>query len=312
VGIDVLPHDVTLRIAGKEQSLRVEPNGVYEPAASGKFVRADGATFFYPDRPTVAPMRAYVCPEEPAEVTIISEFPDATIRYTLDGSEPTEESTLYEGPFELSKAGTVKARAFRPRFPPSEVNEVVFQPLREPENEAKVEPGLACAFLYEDPKVDKKDLTRVDAKNIIFVSLRPNYNYPTDIAGLKPCLERMTSFQIPIPPEGEKPVGAVVTGYLKAPADGTYIFETTTLPVLGRFFIGDKQVTDNSLSPYGRPGEIGLKAGLHALRLELWRPGLNVLPDDLKPVIKWSYGPQKSTWQMPEVPLEVFFRAVSR
>lgn len=38
---------------------------------------------------------------------------DAIIRYTIDGSEPSESSTLYEGEFEVEAPATVKARGFK-------------------------------------------------------------------------------------------------------------------------------------------------------------------------------------------------------
>ena len=38
---------------------------------------------------------------------------DAQIRYTLDGSEPTEKSPLYESPFTITKSCVIKAKAFR-------------------------------------------------------------------------------------------------------------------------------------------------------------------------------------------------------
>jgi hypothetical protein len=48
------------------------------------------------------------------EVTMTSRTPNVEIRYTLDGSEPTPQSTLYEGPFTLAQNAIVKARAYRP------------------------------------------------------------------------------------------------------------------------------------------------------------------------------------------------------
>lgn len=45
--------------------------------------------------------------------------PRAAIRYTLDGSEPTEASRAFEGPFELSETTTLRMRAFAPGFPPT-------------------------------------------------------------------------------------------------------------------------------------------------------------------------------------------------
>ena len=41
---------------------------------------------------------------------------DGVLRYTLDGSEPTAESTVYEGPFAVSESVVVKAKVFSDEF----------------------------------------------------------------------------------------------------------------------------------------------------------------------------------------------------
>ncbi|MBR5639231.1 MAG: chitobiase/beta-hexosaminidase C-terminal domain-containing protein [Muribaculaceae bacterium] len=46
------------------------------------------------------------------EVTITCATDGASIYYTTDGSDPTTESTLYEAPFTINEAVTVKARAY--------------------------------------------------------------------------------------------------------------------------------------------------------------------------------------------------------
>ena len=48
-----------------------------------------------------------------ARITLAT-FDNATVRYTLDGTEPTAESTAYAGPFNVEgKTVTIKAKAFR-------------------------------------------------------------------------------------------------------------------------------------------------------------------------------------------------------
>jgi hexosaminidase len=44
------------------------------------------------------------------EFTIVD---DAPIRYTLDGSEPTMDSNIYEGPVNITESCTIKAKVFR-------------------------------------------------------------------------------------------------------------------------------------------------------------------------------------------------------
>ncbi|MDE6786494.1 MAG: chitobiase/beta-hexosaminidase C-terminal domain-containing protein, partial [Muribaculaceae bacterium] len=65
-------------------------------------------------------------------VTMTCERSDAEIRYTLDGTVPTMESTLYEGPFPLSYNATVWAFAYIPDsdIEPSEISELVVDSYR--------------------------------------------------------------------------------------------------------------------------------------------------------------------------------------
>ena len=45
-------------------------------------------------------------------VTLVSRTPAAELRYTLDGSEPSDRSTLYREPFELNVTAMLRAKAF--------------------------------------------------------------------------------------------------------------------------------------------------------------------------------------------------------
>ena len=48
------------------------------------------------------------------DVTMSSQTPGVEIRYTIDGSDPTPLSELYQGPVTLKTSARVKARAYRP------------------------------------------------------------------------------------------------------------------------------------------------------------------------------------------------------
>ena len=59
-------------------------------------------------------------------VTITCETDGATIYYTIDGNDPSAESTLYEGPFTLNTTTTVKAIAIMEGMDNSEIAEATF------------------------------------------------------------------------------------------------------------------------------------------------------------------------------------------
>lgn len=57
------------------------------------------------------------------DIYIICSTLNAAIHYTLDGTDPTPGSTLYEDPFQITQTGevTLKARGYRENWNPSEI-----------------------------------------------------------------------------------------------------------------------------------------------------------------------------------------------
>jgi alpha-glucosidase len=53
----------------------------------------------------------------PAKVTLQSGLPGAKLRFTTDGSEPTDQSPLYTGPVQLDRTTTVRVRLTAPKLP---------------------------------------------------------------------------------------------------------------------------------------------------------------------------------------------------
>ena len=68
--------------------------------------------------PTFSPRGDEVC-SLPQTVAITTVTAGASIRYTTDGSEPTETSALYSSPLSVSAATTLKAKAFKDGLAPS-------------------------------------------------------------------------------------------------------------------------------------------------------------------------------------------------
>ena len=61
----------------------------------------------------VIELTSQVCSDKTVKVTLDTEKTSVEIRYTLDGLEPCENSTLYTRPFILTKETTVKAALFK-------------------------------------------------------------------------------------------------------------------------------------------------------------------------------------------------------
>jgi hypothetical protein len=75
--------------------------------------------------PTFAPEPGFY--DEAIELIISSETDEADIYFTLDGSEPTQESLLYVEPVYLDSTVTVKARAFYDSWLPSLIAEAYYE-----------------------------------------------------------------------------------------------------------------------------------------------------------------------------------------
>ncbi len=73
--------------------------------------------------PCVKPAAEYAYDDMVTTVTLTSATPESQIYYTLDGSVPTEASTLYAAPFQVTAPCKLSAIAFRQGYDPSSVLE---------------------------------------------------------------------------------------------------------------------------------------------------------------------------------------------
>lgn len=67
-----------------------------------------------------------------ATIKISCETQDAKIMYTTDDSEPTESSNLYSDVFEVDSPVTIKARAFKEGYEPSDIATKTYTPVTVP------------------------------------------------------------------------------------------------------------------------------------------------------------------------------------
>ncbi len=63
---------------------------------------------------------------EPQTVSITCETPNADIRYTLDNTEPTINSTMYTAPINVTSYSIIKAKGFRANWNPSAIATAVY------------------------------------------------------------------------------------------------------------------------------------------------------------------------------------------
>src|SRR5260221_7967247 len=89
-------------------------NWTSSAVVSGTFTMNFGAT----PTPVISPVAGTYPPEAVVTLTAIA---GATIRSTLDGTDPTTTSTLYTGPFSVVTSSTLKVRAWHPDYTVSAV-----------------------------------------------------------------------------------------------------------------------------------------------------------------------------------------------
>ncbi len=190
-------------------------------------------------------------------VSLRSAVPGAVIRYTTDGSDPTDTSPAYTAPLALavSEAGvTVTARAFLAigrSSPPrsARFTRTAYRPAAALDT-ARLAPGLAVQMLEGrasrvadiDTFVQRLDTTLAD---IALPAFAPDTNY-----------------------------ALVFTGFVRVPRPGIWRFRLSSDDG-SRLWIGDQLVVDND-GLHGdreRTGQVALRAGLHPLRVAFFQLG---------------------------------------
>jgi alpha-mannosidase len=182
--------------------------------------------------------------------TITCPIPGAEVRYTLDGSDPTPSSPLYLGPIAITKAATLKSRAFLDGVDDHYVTSVMFHQLF-PHDAVAIKglaPGLDCKY-FEGEWAKVPDFDTIKAKQ---TSVANTINLPS--------IARNEDF------------GLTFDGYIAIPKDGLYTFNISSDD--GSFlYISDSLVVDNDgLHGEGDiPGQIALKAGYHPIAVRMFQ-----------------------------------------
>ena len=176
-----------------------------------------------------------------------------TIRYTMDGTQPTPSSPAYSNPIELKKSTTVTAAYFWPSGMSSKIAKQSY-------NKASYSP----AKIVDQPK-----------EGLHFAYYQGLWPLLPDFDSLTAINEgTASSIDVFSVRQRDDHFGIVYTGYLQVPTDGIY-----TLYIASddgsKLYVGNQCVIDND-GQHGvaeKSGEIALKAGLHPIRIEYFEHG---------------------------------------
>ena len=157
---------------------------------SNKFLQFVGATFYKEEgggqqetvaMPTFNPVSGSYF--DPQSVTITCATEGATIRYTTDGTDPTESSEVFSSALTISETTTVKAKGFKAGYTPSSIATAVYTfpeliTIMEAHNLAINEYGLVQGVVTF---IDNRNVYAQDATGGICLFLNAN-TVPSDLA----------------------------------------------------------------------------------------------------------------------------------
>ncbi len=211
------------------------------------------------------------------QVRLVSDRDNVTIRYTLDGSDPSAESPVADAPITVKESTTVAARCFRDGRPVSgtvsrrfmKVNPLPAQQISLPQ------PGLQ--YLYYEGNWDKL----------------PNFRR------LSPAKSGVSHI-FTLPPEvRDEYFGVVLEGYIQVDETAVYAFYTDSDDGSQLFIDGHLVVDNDGLHGlHEQEGTIALAKGLHNIRVEYFeKTGGNDL------TVSWRSG----SFDKQEISGEVLF-----
>jgi len=267
LGQRVRAWNVEAQVAGKWQTITNGTTIGHKRIARFDTVVADELRFHITDSaacPTISTLGVFAAPAEvtiaaaartfinTTNVELTTDLPNHSIHYTLDGSTPTAQSQQYEDPITIRESCTVHALAVdadgvaSPRiaslelvgYAPEDLNPATHF-LREPDaglNVARYEGGWQTL----DQMADREPASRGTCTTF-------------DIGELSRDEHAALAF----------------TGHLQVPADGIYELFVTSDDG-SRLHVDGKLVVDND-GLHGMneaSGQVGLKAGYHAIRVE--------------------------------------------
>ncbi|NOY58539.1 MAG: family 78 glycoside hydrolase catalytic domain [Calditrichaeota bacterium] len=199
----------------------------------------------YAATPEIFPLQSFVMAGDTVTVNMSSLTKNAVIRYTLDGSEPTEDSQQFQKPFLLKSGTVVKAKSFKQGYHPSYTRSVHYAFVDAQKNGLNYE-IYAGAFIHLPDFSSLKPGASGRTYQIALSGLNtPKYNFAVKFSGL-----------------------------LEIARPGKYIFSTTSNDG-SRLFINNQLVVDND-GEHGveeRNGAAVLQPGKYPITVSYFQSG---------------------------------------
>jgi len=184
--------------------------------------------------------------------------PEGVIRYTTDGSAPTEKSTAYSEPLKLTETTTVKARFYRKTGVESVVTDATFEKVSPRKHNGKtLVPGVRYDY-YEGKWKTLPD----------FATLEPKKSGIADSFSLA-AREKNDNFALRF------------RGYVDIKEAGEYTFQTTSDDG-SKLFIDGKEIVNNdgTHAMRAKSGTVNLKPGMVKIEVgyfeDIYHDGLKV------------------------------------
>jgi alpha-L-fucosidase len=219
-------------------------------AAKQKFatviiVDLKGKAIVYTEPKITAPAIVFI---DQLPVSFSTDIPDATIRYTTDGTEPTAKSFIASQPVYINQSVTIKAKVFN--------------------GENALSPTATASYKKAVPAAAKN----VTANNagLKYAVYDGKWNKLPDFSQLKPALSGTVKSIDISARQGKEEYAYVFEGFVKVPADGVYTFFVSSDD--GSKLWIDDVLIDND-GPHGlteKSAEIPLAKGLHSIKLQFF------------------------------------------
>lgn len=183
---------------------------------------------------------------ENTTVALATSTQEAVIRYTLDESEPTENSPLYEQPFKLDKTTQVRAKGFKEGYRPSSTLSITATKA-ELKNALSVRP-VQNGVAYKYFEGTYRTVADIEKSPLLKTGVLP-----------EPSIQDARQ---------EDHFGYIFLGLIDVPEDGVYTFQTRSDDG-SVLYIDNELVVNNDGSHAAIPatGFVALKKGFHAYKL---------------------------------------------